>query len=379
MHAAQPASDGCWYESYLSQTFSVEVAYQQCPAASSTGAHVVVKDGEDGIVETSSNQEETIELFTIYTKRLDEPLKDAVKRLVIAKFKDPASHLGCTAVHSTNPQISQPTVEIGATGAYAKRKTFPGGKNGMECDGYLSSEDGSYYFTEFPPESKVKFIGIPDGKGDAIFPPETIHFSATSSSSASPELRKSGEVKPPVGSAKTLKRKREHSSPTQGVWSVDEAMFDSETNDTAATMGTYDTNLTGNLQVVTYVVACAGTKVNPSLELRVLLPAPNGYDPSSIGKTAHLQIGSIRREAAQAGSRPFAQGYYLLVLPLTGQEAQLMSGNVAGIRDGISILFYEGIHRGVTTAQLPPGNEAIDSVLTMCHIPVASRAALDRF
>jgi hypothetical protein len=166
LHASRPAADGCWWVPFVSQTFKLEIAVQQCaPPAFNT----LLGESKDGI--TQQYQKPPLAppevIFTVHSKPAQQTIEAAIKQQFISHLKEAGARTSCQAKRDTDGIGKWDSYSVSATGPYAKLKKFnssePGGD--IPCEG-LQSGDVSNYFLYQPAESKTKFLFI-QGQADS--------------------------------------------------------------------------------------------------------------------------------------------------------------------------------------------------------------------
>jgi|GEM_PF-3675511 len=374
MQAKDPAPGGCRYEAYFSAKFSVEFAYPQCPDGSGQGPHVTILDGNEGPVAKNTGMADEAVLFAVYAKRPDETLQAAVRRVVIAKMKDPAARLACKA-EPTPSASGQHIVQISAAGPYTKRKSYPLGKGGLPCDGFLASEDGSYDFIEFPEDSRTVFIMLPNDKGSFAFPSETIHFASVAAKLANSKENGSRgrEGVPPNTTAS--EQKNEKIPPMQDIW-LSQGRTTRDLADEASTVVSFTHGMllgSGAGNAIMAVSCEKSRQGTPVLMLHAEIPVYQGMQQTLANKAGTVSIGNSRHDE-QLTTAPGAH-FLDVAAPLDQNDvAEMSATQLAGQRD-ISIMYFGGAGRDIAAGDLPPANAALDAVLNACNVTTPPRTA----
>ena len=369
MHASTPAPDGCWYESYFSPRFDVEFVFPQCPSSSNIGPHLTVQDGSSGpsVADTP--------LFSVYSKQPSETLRAAVKRVVIDAMKDPSARVACKASDSIDGSGTK-VVEVTAAGPYTKRRSYPLSKGGMACDGLLASEDGNYYFMEFPAESKSVFIMIPNDKGAISFPSETIHFGDVKNSPAEPKRSESIATTSRGSSRSTpvAHTTEEKIPPMKSIWLSQGRVPNKDLVDAAATVVSFthgmmfDSSAGDAIMAITCETSRQGS---PVLMLHAEIPTYQGMQQTLANKTGTVSIGSGKHDEQLTTQ---LSGHFLdVAAPLTQTDVEEMSSNEISGQRTFSLMYFGGAGRDIAAGDLPPANGALDAVLNACHVTTPPR------
>ncbi len=369
MHATTPAPDGCWYESYFSARFDVEFVFPQCPSSSNNGPHLTVQDGSSGPSVAD------IPLFTVYSKQPSETLRAAVKRVVIDTMKDPSARVACKASDSVDGSGTK-VMEVTAAGPYTKRRSYPLGKGGMACDGLLASEDGNYYFMEFPAESKSVFIMLPNDKGAISFPSETIHFGDIKNSPAEPKRSESIATTSRGSSRSTpvAHTTDEKIPPMKSIWLSQGRVPNKDLVDAAATVVSFthgmmfDSSAGDAIMAITCETSRQGS---PVLMLHAEIPTYQGMQQTLANKTGTVSIGSGKHDEQLTTQ---LSGHFLdVAAPLNQTDVEEMSSNELSGQRTFALMYFGGAGRDIAAGDLPPANGALDAVLNACHVVTPSR------